>query len=332
MDNYDRLVLSLKDDELERFVRDWVDRKKAIYAETTRFSGAGDMGRDVVGFLSPARHEGEWHNYQCKQYGKTLPTESGIREIGKILYYAYKGNFTPPTKYFFVAPRGVNRNLEALIFNPSSFKTKLISEWDKYCAEGLIENQTISLDLDLRTFVEGYDFSRVARLTIDDILSDPHIIPVLTKWFGADPGSAPKGAVPSEVQQIELPYIGQLVDAYGDQDGISYDGYLAIEQHPKHGSHLARQRERFFDAAAFKRFYRDNTEKEVLENFELDVYHGVADICDAGHRDKLACVDAVMSQAANIQISGPLGHHAKIAVKQGVCHHFANEDRLRWKR
>ena len=332
MDNYDRQILGLNDAELERFVRDWVDRKTATYVECARFSGTGDLGRDVVGFLSRARHEGEWHNYQCKQYGKTLPTEDGIREIGKILYNAHQGHFRAPVRYFFVAPRGVNRNLETLIFNPSAFKARLISDWNKYCAASIIEKRTIPLDAPLKAFIESYDFSGITRLALDDILNDLHVKPVLTKWFGADPGPAPKGEVPTEIQVSELPYIGQLVDAYGDRDGTAYAGHSEIEVHPRHGPHLARQRERFYDAAAFKRFYRDNTEKEILETFESDIYHGVVDVCDAGHRDKLVCVDAVMTHAAQISVSGLLAPHARVPVKQGVCHHFANENRLRWHR
>ncbi len=333
MEDYGRRILMLDDEELERFVRDWADRTGA-YFECVRFSGAGDLGRDVVGFLAPVRHEGEWHNFQCKQYKKTLPTEVGMREIGKILYNAQAGHFTAPTKYFFVAPRGVNRNLEKLIFNPSAFREKLLTEWDKHCAESIIENATIPLDDELRAFIEAYDFSRISRIGLDEILDDPHVKPVLTKWFGADPGPAPKGEVPDGVEDSELPYIGHLLDAYGDRDGKVYATHSEIVGHADHGPHLARQRERFYDAEAFKRFYRDNTEKEVLETFESDIYHGVVDVCEAGHSDKLSCVDAVMAHAANLPVTGLLAPHARIPVKQGVCHHFANETppRLRWRR
>jgi hypothetical protein len=60
----DRLILALTDDQLEAFVREWVGYKKA-YVEVQRFTGPGDMGRDVVGYLTNHRHDGPWHNYQC---------------------------------------------------------------------------------------------------------------------------------------------------------------------------------------------------------------------------------------------------------------------------
>ena len=74
----ERLIYTLTDTELERFVREWVEHKKGDYVEVERFTGAGDMGRDVVGYLSSKRHEGEWHNYQCKQYGKAVPLGVGL--------------------------------------------------------------------------------------------------------------------------------------------------------------------------------------------------------------------------------------------------------------
>jgi hypothetical protein len=330
IDNYDRQLLALDDTQLERFVREWVDHK-TNYFEVTRFSGAGDLGRDVVGFLSPQRHEGFWHNYQCKQYGGALPTATGILEVGKILYHAYRGEYLAPSGYFFVAPRGVNRNLEKLIYSPSLFKKTLLDDWDKYCAESIVQGATITLDADLRAFITAFDFSKIGRLKLDDILIDPYVKPVLFKWFGADPGPPPKGIAPAEVQDSELPYIMQLVDAYSQRAGTSFVDHTEVAGHPTHGPHLAMQRERFYDADAFKRFYRDNTDKVVLDTFEKDILHGVIDTCNASHSDALACVDAVMAQAANVQPAGPLAHHAHVPVKQGVCHHFANEEQLKWR-
>ena len=331
--DYDRRILALTDVELEKFVLDWINAKKTNdYIEVVRFSGSGDLGRDVVGFLSNERHEGSWHNYQCKQYAKTLPTETGICEIGKILYYAFKNEFSVPTKYFFVAPKGVNRNLEKLIYNPEKFKSTLILEWDKYCAKKIIDGTTIELESPLLEFIEKFNFSHISRINIDDILNDPSVNPVLFKWFGVDPGSAPKGIVPVNVLESEFPYINQLIEAYSQRDHKIFLSHNEIINHPTHGSHLTLQRERFYHADAFKRFYRDNTDQSVIESFEDDIFHGVIDKCNSKHDDALECVEAVMSQAAVIQPSGILAYHARVPVKQGLCHHFANEKRLKWKK
>lgn len=329
--NYDRQILALTDDELEKFTRDWVDAKKAAYFSVTRFSGSGDMGRDVVGFLSKELHEGDWHNYQCKQYASKLGVASALNELGKVFYYASQGNFTTPKKYYFVTPRGVNRTLEALIFKPTEFKKKLISEWDEHCSKKISKGAVISLTDKIIDVINSFDFSSIERIKIDDILLDASSKPILFKWFGADPGPAPNGITPTEIQNLEILYISKLVKAYSIRDGLNYSGHDEVKDHAIYGRHLSRQRERFYDADAFKLYYRDNTDTSTLVNFESDVLHGVIDVCESKHTDPLSRVEAVMSQAANVQVSGPLSKYARVQVKQGICHHFANEDKLKWE-
>ena len=97
------------------------------------------------GFLTANKHEGPWHNYQCKQYGRSLPTKSGIVEVAKVLYYAHAGEFVAPTKYFFVVPRGLARDLEKLVFNPGLFKKRVLEKWDIECAQSIVANTAIPL-------------------------------------------------------------------------------------------------------------------------------------------------------------------------------------------
>jgi hypothetical protein len=53
----ERQILALTDDQLEQFVRQWTTHKNE-YLEVQRFTGPGDMGRDVVGYITNERHEG----------------------------------------------------------------------------------------------------------------------------------------------------------------------------------------------------------------------------------------------------------------------------------
>jgi hypothetical protein len=329
---FHRDILALDDEDLERFVRDWIARKTSDYVEVQRFSGAGDLGRDIVGFLTDRRHEGPWHNYQCKQYGRTLATSSALLELGKILYHSDSGEFTPPTAYFFVAPRGMGRDLEKLVFNPSELRTALIDRWNAVCARKIVTGQTIALEGSLLALVNAFDFGQVKRLTVDDILGDETAAPVLAKWFGADPGPAPRGIVPSDVDVREQLYLGQLIDAYGERAGSPFDDHVAVGDHPEFGEHLQDQRKRFFEADAFNRFYRDNTLEEDLEALHDDVYHGVSGHYRGNHGDTLGRIDAVMSQAAAVTPGGLLARHARVPVKQGFCHHFANDGKFVWKR
>jgi hypothetical protein len=292
----ERHILALPADELEKFARDWAQLKKG-YFEVDRFSGAGDMGRDVVGYLTKAKHEGNWHNYQCKQYGKAVPLDIGLRELGKILYFAHKGEFTAPTKYFFVAPKGVARTLRTYISKPSELKKALIIHWDDYCAKGITKKTTIVLTNDLKAFIEALDFSNVSVVSVDAILEDPAGKILMAKRFKEDPAPAPIGIVPGEIEAREMPYVQQLLDAYGERDKCSYPDHGAVKGHNDHGPHLAMQRERFFAADAFTRFYRDNTMSEEIELLQGDIFHGVADVHSAKHDDSLTRANAVMSQA-----------------------------------
>lgn len=328
--HYRRQILALDDDQLEEFVRQWA-LKKTEYAEVERFTGTGDMGRDVVGFLSAQRHEGAWHNYQCKQYGRTLPTETGIAELGKVLYYSHLGEFTAPEKFFFVAPRGINRNLKSLIFKPATFKTTMVDQWDKYCAGSIIENVHIPLKADLRAFIQSWDFSRVVPISVDIMLTDTAAMPVLYKWFGADPGPAPSGSAPADVLPVEMPYIQGLLDAYGEREGMVFGDHSTAVAHELHGPHLRMQRERYFDADAFLRFYRDNTTVKDTEDLRKEILHGIYETHTAKHDDMLSRVNAVMSQAGVTQPAGPLAKYARTPVKQGICHHFINEGQMTWK-
>lgn len=327
---YRRQVLALNDDELEEFVRQWVLRRPE-YVEVERFTGTGDMGRDVVGFLTKKRHEAGWHNYQCKQYARTLPTDTGISEVGKVLYYSWTGEFTAPERFYFVAPRGINRNLQKLIFNPSSFKATIITDWVKYCAHSIIKGVEIPLDDSLRTFIESWDFSKISSISVDVMLNDIAASQILHSWFGADPGPAPAGVTPSEVQDVELPYIQELLDAYSEREGRTFSDHSTAVAHPTHGPHLRMQRERFFDADAFTRFYRDSTLVTDTEILAKEIMHGIYDVHTSKHIDMLTRINEVMKQAGNTQPAGPLAKYARIPVKQGLCHHFINEGLLTWK-
>jgi hypothetical protein len=326
----ERQILALTDDQLEQFVREWATHKKE-YLEVQRFTGPGDMGRDVVGYITNERHEGSWHNYQCKQYARTLPTALGLAELGKILYYSHYGEFMLPEAYFFVAPRGVNRNLRRYISRPTELKTVLLTKWDEYCANTIADGQTVALTPELRGHISAWNPSSVRVISLDEILLDPAARPVLQSWFGVDPGPAPPGVVPDDVEEHEMPYIQQLIDAYAERECCAMDKDEALS-HDFHGEHLRMQRERFFDADAFARFYRDNTMQGDIDILRHDMRHGIAEAHRADYLDSLRRVDAVMMQAAVVSPSGALARHARVAVKQGICHHFANEGALKWRK
>jgi hypothetical protein len=98
---------------------------------------------------------------------------------------------------------------------------------------------------------------------------------------------------------------------------------------PDQGEHLRLQRTRFFEAAAFTRFHRDNTTPGAVETFRDDVYHGVVEVYSGSHVSRFERVQAVMQHAGVLQVA-LLGRASRIPVRQGMCHHLANERRLKW--
>jgi len=332
MVNYHRLILALTDEELESFTQDWISSKKKSFYEITSFSGPSDMGRDVVAFISSQKHEGAWYNYQCKQYKNNLPTNTALLEIGKILYFAFLGNFTPPERYYFVAPRGINRNLETLIYKPNEFKERLISDWDIICSTSIIEGKVIKIDAQLKEFIRKYDFSKIGRLTMRQIFQDEDITPILFKRFSYDPGPAPEGIVPNEISNTELNYISELVDAYSEREKVDFKGATDLYKKDTYKEHLKLQRIRFYDADSFKRFYRDNTDRNEISGIEKEVFHGVIDKCNESYLDRLERINTVMAHAATLQPTGILAKHTPTTVKQGLCHHFVNDRKMTWKK
>jgi hypothetical protein len=111
-----------------------VERRSMRYASVERIGAANDKGRDVIGFLTDRKHEGDWDLFQCKRKtrGGALGTSEAMTELGKLFYHHLDGAYrTLPVSYIFVAPRGVVGPLRDLILNPSTIGPYLIEHWGK---------------------------------------------------------------------------------------------------------------------------------------------------------------------------------------------------------
>jgi hypothetical protein len=145
-------------EEWELFIREWV-KGLDQYEKVEKLGGPGDLGRDVIGLCSARACEGEWDNYQCKHYEKPLGVSRACEDAGKIIFHAYRGEFSAPRRYFFVAPRGVSIDLREKLLNPSQFKSEVISTWNSRVATKIAAGQDHKLEKDLKQYVEAYDFS-----------------------------------------------------------------------------------------------------------------------------------------------------------------------------
>lgn len=324
-------IVELDDDQLEEFIDLWATQKSSQYLSVERVGGANDKGRDVIGFQTRSRHEGGWHLYQCKRKtrGVKLGLPEALLELGKVFYHHSEGAYaTLPTKIVFVSPRGIVGPLMTLLHNPSKLSAALVENWNKDCKDK-IANAPVPLTDSLKALIEGYDFSNVEHLTAPLLAKDPAARPALVKILGLIPEEAPPGVTPPSIQPEELEYVDQLRRVYGEASGIEIQQADDILSHAVHGPHFRDQRNRFFDAEYFQRFHRDSTPPEALATFRDDIYHGVIDVHRQSHPNRLERLDAVMRHASMLP-AGLIGRTVRVPVKQGMCHHLANEGRMKW--
>lgn len=241
------------------------------------------------------------------------------------------GEFTPPRKFYFVAPKGLAQSLSALVDKPSQFKKALIDKWNETCAKTIIKGETLPLNQSLKDVIEAFQFHLIDQITIDEMMDDPATVPLLVERYGADPGHYPPAAVPAFVGKDELKYLRALVEAYSEREQSDFKDHEAVFAHTKHGPDLRLHRECYFEADAFQKFYRDNTSSKIIESFRKDIHFGIKDKLKAPAIDSLARVEAVMSHAAVVTPAGPLAKYAYVPVKQGICHHLVNDDDISWK-
>src|SRR5204863_2847658 len=137
----------------------WASSLRDSYERVARFGGSGDQGIDVIGFVSNKGFDGEWDNYQCKRYDHRLHPSDIWVELGKIVYYSYKKEYSVPRKYYFVASQDAGTTLQKLLANPDALKAELRANWSKYCEGQITSTSKIPLEGELLAWFENFDFS-----------------------------------------------------------------------------------------------------------------------------------------------------------------------------
>lgn len=329
-----RVIGTYSDEEYEVFVKEWAqDGLAARYAVVRRASGSGDMGRDVLGFVTPDLASSPYDNFQCKHYrGALAPSDVWI-EIGKVCWYTFRGDYRVPRAYYFVAPRGVGPTLQRYLEDPDRLRREFIANWEGHCATSITRGTTIGLDGDFRRYVDAFDF-RIFKAVDPDELVAQH---ATTRWhaarFGGGLRPRPPAEMPPETLQThETRYVRQLLDAYADYLGIDVSTVDALSGHRSLIRHFTRQREMFYQAASLRQFERDTMpHDEGFLGLMEDIYDGVVDICEGDHANGYVRLGEVIRTAVLLNPSSyALVEYLHTADKAGICHHLANDDRLSW--
>lgn len=325
------------DDEFEDIVREWVwgyliKRNLSGYVDCKKCAGSGDLGRDIIAIRSL---EGPvWDNYQCKNYRAKISPSQIWGEIGKFLYHTYKKRFPTPENYYFVSALGPGPDLINYGENPKDFKAAFLTNWDTHCSTKIISGQTIALDNGLRAHVEAVDFMLFKfidpqRLIEEHAKTRYHY----SRFGGSMPDRVFSGGVPPEVDDNEITYVNELLDAYTDHKKISIT-LDNIETDGSYGAHFNRQRQSFYLADSLNEFSKDAFPEYTnhFDGIKSEIHSGVVDICESAYTDGYTRVKAVTQEAKKLQLtSNPLIKFMKVDDREGICHHLITDKLLSWK-
>ncbi|WP_305988432.1 ABC-three component system protein [Roseibium sp. MMSF_3544] len=325
-------IRTFSPDDWEDFIEEWSTSMSGAYAKVRRFGGSRDLGVDIAGFTSADGFQDIWDNYQCKRYDHPLRPSDIWVEIGKIVYYSFKGEYLPPRKHFFVASQGIGTSLEQLLNKPDTLKNKACENWDKHCKKGISSTQGIPLTSALETYFDAFDFSIFSSKSHIELIEGHSTTGYHAIRFGGGlplrPASDKPPATPAE---IESRYIRQLLNAYGDQLGTTISDPFALDAHTPIKRDFLRQRERFYHAESLRNFARDTVPEGTYAALQDEVCHGVIDICEGHHADGFERMRATLAQAAALSLTAnPLSSVTKKQDCQGICHQLANDDLLTW--
>ncbi len=325
-------LMTYDSDEWEKFINEWVTSLGTTYKSVQLFTGAGDKGVDIAAFTDSKQLLGVWHNYQCKHYSKSLGPADAYLEIGKCLWYSFNKDFAPPSRYFFVAPRGVSTKLGLLLANETKLKEGLYKAWEKTVSTKITSTQTVELAGDFKAFVDAFDFTIFEAAAPLKILEQHRSTPYFPQRFGGGLPARPKvSGLPDTIEEHESVYTKKLFDAYSDHIGSSIQTPKDFTGHPKLRKHFNRSREAFYHSESLRVFVRDKTEPGTFESLQDEVCDAVSDTCDGNHSDGLACVVAVTDKAQSLKLDAhPLSPSTFPRDLKGICHQLANDGRLNW--
>ncbi|WP_051416506.1 ABC-three component system protein [Asinibacterium sp. OR53] len=320
-------------DEWESFIEEWLDVKKTTYKSVERLAGAGDKGRDVVAKTADditADHT--WDCYQCKHYKNPLTPSDVWVEMGKLIYYTFKKDYSVPRKYYFTAPKGCGTKLSSLLNDPAELKKQFAAAWKDKCEENITVTEKVELNGELLAYFNTFDFSIFTKALIKDIIEEhKKHANHLTRFGGGLPPRPviDEKDIPATIQKTESTYVNQLLKAYESDCSGQFNDVTELPYN--YASHFKRARISFHHAEQLRNLYRDSLPPGTFECFQTEIYDGTVNIFEEIHSNGYAKVKAVELQASLVQISSnPLKDVSIQKDKIGICHQLCNESKYQW--
>lgn len=318
-------------DDWEEFVQEWAHSLKEDYRSVQRCSGAGDMGRDIVAHVGDPAAGGDWDNYQCKHYDHALRPSDIWVELGKLMYYTLRGDYSAPRKYYFVCPHDVGTTLARLFEKPEELRAQLLANWQKYCEDGICKDK-VPLDTAMRENIETYPFQTVGFMPVLKMLEQHRTTPWHVYRFGGGLPDRPDAPEPPvDLAPLELPYIGQLFRAYSDHNKTRLASHADLATVPELEGHFRLTRKSFYSAEALREFSRDHLPEDEFGVLQDEIHDGIQETYLGSHTDGYERLMATTRSAVQL----PITDHALLPVlrpadKRGICHQLVNDKRLTW--
>lgn len=333
----DRLK-NFSDKEFERFTLEWATGYLASHVpgvhEIQQRGGAGDKGRDIILWRDPAGTKPRrWRLYQCKHYADRLTAPDAYVEIAKVLFYSWRGDYTPPEEYWFVTHQGVAGTLQDLLDAPDQLKAAILANWEKNCAKKVTSKSAISLTPEFQSHIEAFDFSIFRAKQPLELIEEHSQTKFHAVVFGlplVERPAPPKP--PSAVHAQESGYVEQLFAVIAENLGIPVAAVEDFARATAMKRLFDRSRLTFYSAEGLKELARDQMADQaffdtLLDEFCDGLYHAYADSGQTG----LERLRETVKAAQSLQLGGHvLCPHVTANDREGVCHQLANDARVQW--
>ena len=291
------------DKQWEEFVLEFADSLREDYSRVERCGGPGDMGRDIIAVRKD--DDSLWDNYQCKHYKDPLRPSDIWVELGKLVYYTNRGDYSYPRRYHFVAPQGAGTKLSNLLKKPDELRAQLGANWEDHCRTRIKSTAAVELHDELRTYLDSLDFSIFEAIPPLRLI-DQH---AKTRWHvarfgGGLPGRPSVPAPPAIPTDLEAKYLRE---------------------------HFSDSRLEFYSAESLRTFSRDTLPPGEFEKLHDEFYSGISDEVRTDHEDGYRRVVAVVKTARSLQLTAhALITRLTVRDRGGICHQLANDDKVRW--
>lgn len=143
--------------------------------------------------------------------------------------------------------------------------------------------------------------------------------------------------VPSIATSIEQAYIGELLKAYGDAEGIADFTETVLQSHEEYQEDLDDRRIDYYAAVSVERGVMELNADKLLDQFDVlkeEILDGVKDTAKKLYPNGYEKMLSVMEQASTLTFENYLlsksPYWISSKIKKGVCHHLVNDGKLKW--